>query len=136
MTRDRSKAAIRTRIEARALCASVCARPWIPAFIGLIADGVRVSDAAVRLGLARSTIYAARIADPRFAARWDAAARAARRVVSRPAAIATVEGTAVPVFYRGQQVGTRRVYKKASTIIRRLRMADLEPAKTTNGSSS
>jgi hypothetical protein len=135
MTRDRSKAAIRIRIEARRRIAGVMARPWIPAFISLIANGVRVSDAAVRLGLARSTIYAARIADPRFATRWDAAARAACPVVSRAETIAALcEGEAVPVFYRGKQIGVRRVHAKAGAIIRRLRIATRGLAKEVNGS--
>ncbi len=136
MTCDRSKAGIRTRIEARARGDGAAARPWIAAFVGLIADGVRVSDAAARLGVARSTLYAARIADPRFAPRWDAAARAARPVVSHPAAIAALfEGEAVPVFYRGRQIGERRVYPKGSTIVRRLRNAAKTAAMRGNGSS-
>jgi helix-turn-helix, Psq domain len=136
MTHDRSKAGIRTRIEARALEHGKAARPWAAAFVVLIGQGVGVAEAARRLGVARSTLYAARVADPRFAARWDDAARAAWRAVSSKARIEPLfEGEAMPVFHGGQQVGVRRVFPKGSAVIRRLQKAYREAAEAANGST-
>ncbi len=121
MSHDRSKAAIRARIAARALAQSEAVRPWAGAFVALIGQGVGISEAARRLGVARSTIYAARVSDPNFAERWDAAACAVRPVLSPEERIeALFLGEAVPIFYNGRQVGVRRVFPKTSAIIRRL----------------
>lgn len=131
MMRNRAKSAIRTRAESRSSRESTAARPWTDAFLALVAARVSVIDAARRLGLSRDTIYKARLADARFAARWDAAVCAAQPSVSQADLVdQRLNGVAEPVFYRGRQVGERRRHRpRVIDLLKRLNSAERSAAK-------
>ncbi|MFM5916734.1 MAG: hypothetical protein ACKOOL_04275 [Novosphingobium sp.] len=64
--------------------------------------------AAARVGVSRSGAYLARARDARFAQAWRAALVLGRDCAADALAASAIEGWEEPVFYRGQQVGTRR----------------------------
>lgn len=81
-------------------------------FIRTLADTGSVSHAAKAVGVSRSTAYAMRhrAAHATFALAWDVAIQLGRKRLLDVAMERAVEGQAVPVWYRGEQVGTRTVY--------------------------
>lgn len=95
----------------------VPARPrhdgWSPerqrAFIAHLADSGSVSAAAEHVGMSTASAYALRRrADARgFDAAWAAALQVGRRRLIDIAYERAVNGTAIPIFHRGEQVGER-----------------------------
>lgn len=89
---------------------------WTPerqrGFIAALAQLGVVSAAAAQVGKSPKSAYALRTragADS-FAAAWDEAVAAGCFRATTLAVDRAVKGIAVPVFYRGRQVGERRVY--------------------------
>jgi hypothetical protein len=89
---------------------------WTPdkqrAFIELLADTGSVSDAAIRIGMSRESAYRLRRRPDAedFAEAWDAAIMNATRRLADSCMERAIQGVGVPVFYRGEIVGERRVY--------------------------
>lgn len=82
------------------------------AFVLALAETGCVSRAASAAGVARSTVYALRTREPHsmFAFAWDVAAAVGRKRLLDVAMERALEGQEVPVWHRGEQVGTRTVY--------------------------
>ena len=89
---------------------------WTPEkqrrFVEHLADCGCVSHAAQHVGMTKQSAYALRRRAPNsmFAYAWDAAITLARGMLHDAAMERALEGAAVPVFHRGEQVGERRVY--------------------------
>jgi len=90
---------------------------WTPerqrAFIAALAKIGLVSAAAKAVGMSRKSAYAllARAGpDSGFAGAWHEAQSLGHQRASDAAIIRAIDGVEVPVFYRGIQRGTRRVY--------------------------
>lgn len=81
-------------------------------FIRALADTGSVSHAAKAAGVSRSTAYAMRhrAGHSTFALAWDVAIQLGRKRLLDVAMERAIEGQEVPVWYRGEQVGTRIVY--------------------------
>lgn len=79
-------------------------------FLEVLAREGNVSQAARASGLSRQYAYVLRREDEGFAADWDAALDEAVDELIAIARKRAVEGVEEPVFYRGRQVGTRRVW--------------------------
>lgn len=80
-------------------------------FIRTLAETGCVSHAAKAAGVSRNTAYAMRhrAAHATFAVAWDVAIQIGRKRLLDIAMERAIEGTEVPVWYRGEQVGTRHV---------------------------
>ncbi|MCP3736469.1 hypothetical protein M9979_16500 [Sphingomonas sp. RP10(2022)] len=81
-------------------------------FIRTLAETGCVSHAAKAVGVARTTAYAMRqrATHGTFALAWDVAIQMGRRRLLDIAMERAVEGREEPVWYRGEQVGTRTVH--------------------------
>lgn len=90
---------------------------WTPAvqaaFVAALRAGGSVLDACRHVGRSRNSAYALRQrADAvGFAAAWDAAISMTEDALVGGAIERCIEGTAVPVFYRGRKVGERTRYE-------------------------
>ena len=80
------------------------------AFLAGLERGLSVTGAAAAANLPRGALYRWREDDPDFAAAWRMAALAGADLLEDEALRRAMEGVEKPVFYRGQQVGTVRVY--------------------------
>ncbi|MBI0475434.1 hypothetical protein D9601_08735 [Sphingomonas sp. MA1305] len=82
------------------------------AFIVALAETGCVSHAAAAVGRSRQSAYALRNRAPRsiFALAWDVAIDLGRKRLLDIALEHAIEGREVAVWYRGEQVGTRRVF--------------------------
>lgn len=87
------------------------------AFIVALADTGCVSHAAQAVGRSRQSAYQLRNRAPRsiFALAWDVAIDLGRKRLFDIALEHAIEGREVPVWYKGEQVGTRRVYNDRLT---------------------
>lgn len=89
---------------------------WTPdkqrAFVEHLADCGCVSHAAAHVGMTKQSAYGLRRRAPNsmFAFAWDAAIKLARPQLQDMAMERALDGTAIPIFHRGEQVGERRVY--------------------------
>jgi hypothetical protein len=89
---------------------------WTPerqrGFVEHLADCGCVSHAAAHVGMTKQSAYALRRRAPNsmFAYAWDAAIQLARTLLHDTAVERALDGTATPVFHRGEQIGERRVY--------------------------
>ena len=81
-------------------------------FIRALAETGCVSHAARAVGVARNTAYAMRQRAPHavFSIAWDVAIQWGRKRLLDIATERALEGQEVPVWYRGEQVGTRVVH--------------------------
>ena len=81
-------------------------------FIRALAETGCVSHAAKAVGVARNTAYAMRqrATHSTFALAWDVAIQMGRKRLLDIAMERAIEGQAVAIWYRGEQVGTRTVY--------------------------
>ena len=81
-------------------------------FIRALAETGCVSHAAKAVGVARNTAYAMRqrATHSTFALAWDVAVQMGRKRLLDIAMERAIEGQAVAIWYRGEQVGTRTVY--------------------------
>lgn len=79
-------------------------------FLDALARHGNVSEAARRSGLSRAHAYVLRDKDENFARAWDGALEEAVDALVLEARRRAVDGVEQPVFYRGRQVGSRRVY--------------------------
>lgn len=81
-------------------------------FIRTLADTGSVTHAAKAAGVSRSTAYALRhrAGHATFAVAWDVAIQLGRKRLLDIAMERAAEGQEVPVWYRGEQVGTRTVF--------------------------
>lgn len=82
-------------------------------FLKRLRASLNVTDAARRAGIGTTTVYRHRNTNARFREEWDAALSAAVDDVESNALKRAIEGIEKPVFYRGQQVGSVRVYSDA-----------------------
>jgi hypothetical protein len=80
----------------------------VTAFLDELAESGAVAIAAERAGLHRSTLYALRRRNRDFAARWDAALQLGLDRLQDHAVVRATVGDEMPVWQRGQQVGTVR----------------------------
>jgi hypothetical protein len=89
---------------------------WTPdrqrGFLEHLADSGCVRHAAAHVGMTKQSAYALRRRAPNsmFAFAWDAALKIAQPLLHDIAVERALDGVARPVFYRGEQVGERRVY--------------------------
>jgi hypothetical protein len=89
---------------------------WTPnrqaAFIRALAESGCVADACRAVGMSERSAYALRARADAISFRnaWEAALDYAIRRLSDAALSRAINGVAVPVFYRGEQVGERRHY--------------------------
>lgn len=83
--------------------------PYLRArFLALLAEKGNVRLCAARCGRSAQSVYVQRRRDPLFAQGWDAALLLARDHAEQVLADRAIEGVEEAVFYRGEQVGTRR----------------------------
>lgn len=82
------------------------------AFLVHLAETGCVSHACARVGLSRQSAYALRRRAPNsvFAIGWDVAIHMARQAILDEATERAFQGREVPVWYHGEQVGTRIVH--------------------------
>ena len=94
-------------------------------FLETLAATGSVSRAAKACGLSRQALYAYRNrADvPAFRAAWDVAMSCAINILGDIAFDRAIEGVEEPVFWKGEQVGTRRRYSD-NLLATLLRMRD------------
>ncbi|MBC9031678.1 hypothetical protein IAG41_04670 [Sphingomonas sp. JC676] len=95
-------------------------------FIAALAELGVVGTAAKSVGMSPKSAYALRIRageDSNFAAAWDAAIDMGRFNAIDTGIQRALSGVAVPVFYRGRQIGVRRVFND-SLLIAALRATD------------
>lgn len=89
---------------------------WTPdkqrRFVEVLADTGCVSHAAKAAGKSKQSAYTLRRRAPNsmFAFAWDAAIKLAHARLLDIAMERVIEGEAVPVFHRGEQVGERRIH--------------------------
>lgn len=94
----------------------LCCDGWTPAkqrgFLVRLAQTGCVSQACETVGLSRQSAYALRRRAPNsvFAIGWDVAILLARQVLLDEATERAFQGREVPVWYHGEQVGTRIVH--------------------------
>jgi hypothetical protein len=96
------------------------------AFVAALAELGVVGAAAKSVGMSRKSAYALRARageESDFAAAWNAAIDMGRCQALNLGIQRALQGVAVPVFYRGRQVGQRRVYND-SLLIAALRATD------------
>ncbi len=83
-------------------------------FLGLLADGEDVVDAADAIGMTRQALYLRRRKDDAFAADWAGAVQHGDQVklaaMEREADRRGQEGVLDPVYYKGKVVGAVRRY--------------------------
>jgi len=89
---------------------------WTPdrqrAFLGHLAECASVTHACRHVGLSKQSAYALRARTPQsvFAILWDVAVRYGRRRLYDEALERAIAGREVPVWHRGEEVGTRHVH--------------------------
>lgn len=76
-------------------------------FLTVLAEAGSVRAACARVGVSAECVYRLRRRDPAFAAGWDGALVLARRAAEDLLAQRALEGLDEPIFYRGEQVGSR-----------------------------
>ena len=76
-------------------------------FLSALSEVGSVRIACARVGVSVQTAYLHRRRSARFAAGWDGALVLARQVAEDVLAFRALEGVEEPVFYRGEQVGSR-----------------------------
>ncbi|MFC3594485.1 hypothetical protein ACFOON_12650 [Novosphingobium piscinae] len=76
-------------------------------FLAALAETGAVRQACARVGVSPECVYRLRRRDGLFAAGWDGALVLARRVAEDVLAARALDGVEEPVFFRGEQVGTR-----------------------------
>lgn len=81
-------------------------------FLVHLSESGCVSQACEAVGLSRQSAYALRRRAPKsiFALAWDVAIHMARQSMLDEATERAIRGREVPVWYRGEQVGTRTVH--------------------------
>ena len=85
-------------------------RPWMRAFLAVLAETGNVTRSAEAAQVARKTAYRARDRDAHFAAEWTDALDRAADALELEARRRAIEGWEEPVFQRGSQVGVIRRY--------------------------
>jgi hypothetical protein len=91
---------------------------WTPgrqvAFIRALAESGCVADACRAVGMSERSAYALRARTDAISFRnaWEVALDFAIRRLSDAALSRAIHGVAVPMFYRGEQVGERRLYNE------------------------
>jgi hypothetical protein len=92
----------------------VPARGWTPGakarFLEHLALKGNVRAACAHVGLSAEAAYRLRRRDPLFARGWDAALVLAHDHGEQVLAARAIDGVEEPVYYRGEQIGTRRKY--------------------------
>ena len=115
-------AAARNTEPASAAAAPVNARHWTRAkmlrFIQMLAETCSVSIAAECTGMSRQSAYRlrARLVGQPFDLAWEAALEFGLQQLAHAALDRAINGVAMPVFYRGEQVGERRVFNERATL--------------------
>ena len=87
-------------------------------FFTALENGHPVAAACKAAGYARSRAYAWRREDAAFAAAWDAACAVASDLLEEEADRRGRDGYDEPVFYRGEESGTRRKYSDGLLLAR------------------
>ena len=76
-------------------------------FLALLAESGNVQRSARRCGMSAQSAYVLRRREGEFALGWDAALVLARDHAEQVLADRAIEGVEEPIFYRGEQVGSR-----------------------------
>ena len=76
-------------------------------FLAALAETGAVRSACARVGVSAQCVYLLRRRSVLFAAAWDAALVQALRVAEDVLATRALDGVEEPIFYRGEQVGSR-----------------------------
>ena len=79
-------------------------------FLELLRETASVKASARRVGISRQAAYKARARSEGFREAWEDALEEAIDDLEAEARRRALEGTEIPVFYDGGEVGTRRVY--------------------------
>lgn len=79
-------------------------------FLLILSETGNVTAAAANCGVARQSLYAARDADPAFAAAWAAAYELGTDAMEDEAIRRATQGYDKPVFYQGVECGKVREY--------------------------
>lgn len=93
-------------------------RPKMAQFLQALADTGSVSTAANSVGMSRQSAYRLRsrlIGQP-FDITWDGALEFGIQQVAHAALDRALNGTVVPVYYKGEQVGERRVFNERAVM--------------------
>jgi hypothetical protein len=87
------------------------------AFIEALAETACVATAAARVGMSRESAYRlrARPDAASFRAAWEAALDYGYHRLGEAALDRALNGVAIPVFYKGEQIGERRHYDERLT---------------------
>ncbi len=87
-------------------------------FVEALADTGSVSTAAKCVGMSRQSAYRlrSRLTNQPFDIAWDDALEFGLQQVAHEAMDRALNGTVVPVFYKGEQVGERRVFNERAVL--------------------
>jgi len=83
---------------------------WRRVFLGRLAEGLTVTQAANEAGVARRTAYQHRADHPDFAHAWDDAWEQGTDTLEAEAWRRARDGTERPIMYRGEQVASVREF--------------------------
>ena len=87
------------------------------AFLDALAESANVSRSCELSGIARSSVYEWRDADPEFKAKWDVALDRGTDALEDEAVRRAKDGTLRPVFYQGQECGAIREFSDTLMIV-------------------
>jgi hypothetical protein len=85
-------------------------RGWRAVFLRALAQTCNVAAACRAAAVGRATVYRHRERDPKFADAYDDAFEQATDLLELECRRRAIEGVDRPVFYKGRQVGTVKVY--------------------------
>jgi hypothetical protein len=87
-------------------------------FLEVLTETACVSTAAKSVGMSRQSAYRlrARLIGQPFDLGWEAAFELGLQQLAHRALDRALNGTAVPIFYKGEQVGERRVFNERATL--------------------
>lgn len=91
-------------------------RKWVQEFLKALAESPNVSAACHRAGIARQFAYKVKDEDPAFSAAWDDALEQSTDALVGEAYRRARDGTAKPVFYKGDECGVIKEYSDTLTI--------------------
>jgi hypothetical protein len=87
-------------------------------FIELLVESGSVTQAAKGVGMSRNSAYRirARLVGQPFDLAWEAALEFGMQQIAHEAVDRALNGTIVPIYYMGEQVGERRVFNESGAL--------------------
>lgn len=83
---------------------------WVGPFIGAIAEGLSIDNAATAANVHPTTVYQRRRENKEFRDAWNEAAEVGTRLLEQEAQRRAFHGSDEPVFFQGLQCGVIRKY--------------------------